>query len=199
MRIMTIHGAKGLEYPIVALANLGARNQNHAQPVPREQERFLHFRVGAGSAGRHGHFKTPGYDEAWEQEKQYVEAERLRLLYVAATRAREHLIVPCVTGILGASGLLASLAHNLPEDRKLVRRGQARRARAASRSRSSSRSRSPMRRSIAGVAEREALAGRARSGSSSSRASRARSRSPRAASARAGRSPPRSPPSTPRS
>ena len=120
VRIMTIHGAKGLEYPIVALANLGARNQNHAQPVPREQERFLHFRVGAGSAGRHGHFKTPGYDDAWEQEKQYVEAERLRLLYVAATRAREHLIVPCVTGILTASGLLASLAHNLPEDRKLV-------------------------------------------------------------------------------
>ena len=69
MRIMTIHGAKGLEYPIVALANLGARNQNDAQPVPREQEHFLHFRVGAGSAGRHGHFKTPGYDDAWEQEK----------------------------------------------------------------------------------------------------------------------------------
>ena len=121
VRIMTIHGAKGLEYPIVALANLGARNQNHAQPVPREQERFLHFRVGAGSAGRHGHFKTPGYDEAWEQERQYVEAERLRLLYVAATRAREHLIVPCVTGTLAASGLLASLTHNLPEDRSLVR------------------------------------------------------------------------------
>ena len=50
VRIMTIHGAKGLEYPIVALANLGARNQNHAQPVPREDEQFLHFRVGAGSA-----------------------------------------------------------------------------------------------------------------------------------------------------
>ena len=76
---------------------------DHAQPVPREQERFLHFRVGAGSAGRHGHFKTPGYDQAWEQEKQYVEAERLRLLYVAATRARDHLIIPCVTGILGAA------------------------------------------------------------------------------------------------
>jgi ATP-dependent helicase/nuclease subunit A len=120
VRIMTIHGAKGLEYPIVALANLGSRNQNHAQPVPREQERFLHFRVGAGSAGRHGHFKTLGYDQAWEQEKEYVEAERLRLLYVAATRAREHLIIPCVTGILGASGLLASIAHNLPKDRKLV-------------------------------------------------------------------------------
>jgi len=122
VRIMTVHGAKGLEYPIVALANLAARNPNHAQPVPREHERFLHFRVGAGSSGRHGHFKTPGYDDAWEQEKHYVDAERLRLLYVGATRAREHLIVPCVTGIVGASGLLAALAQNLPDDNDLVQR-----------------------------------------------------------------------------
>jgi len=122
VRIMTVHGAKGLEYPIVALANLAARNPNHAQPVPREHERFVHFRVGAGTSGRHGHFKTPGYDDAWEQEKDYVDAERRRLLYVAATRAREHLIVPCVTGIAGASGLLAALAQNLPDDGKLVQR-----------------------------------------------------------------------------
>jgi ATP-dependent helicase/nuclease subunit A len=122
VRIMTVHGAKGLEYPIVALANLAARNPNHAQPVPREHERFLHFRIGARTSGRHGHFKTPGYDDAWEQEKHYADAERLRLLYVAATRAREHLIVPCVAGIVGASGLLAALAHSLPDDSNLVQR-----------------------------------------------------------------------------
>jgi ATP-dependent helicase/nuclease subunit A len=122
VRIMTVHGAKGLEYPIVALANLAARNPNHAQPVPREHERFLHFRVGAGSSGRHGHFKTPSYDDAWEQEKHHVDAERLRLLYVAATRAREHLIVPCVAGIAGVSGLLGALVHNLPDDSNLVQR-----------------------------------------------------------------------------
>ena len=122
VRIMTVHGAKGLEYPIVALANLAARNPNHAQPVPREHEHFLHFRVGARTSGRHGHFKTPEYDDAWEQEKDHVEAERLRLLYVAATRARDHLIVPCVAGIVGASGLLGPLAQSLPDDRQLVRR-----------------------------------------------------------------------------
>ena len=198
VRIMTIHGAKGLEYPIVALANLGARNQNHAQPVPREHERFLHFRVGAGSAGRHGHFKTPGYDEAWEQEKQYVEAERLRLLYVAATRAREHLIIPCVTGILGASGLLASLAHNLPKDRKLV-----------DEIRLDELELHPVEELEPvpvtdeevdrGLAEREAWLADARSAQAARAASRARSRSPRAASAREDRSPPRSRRSTPRS
>ena len=124
VRIMTIHGAKGLEYPIVALANLSAQNRNYAQPVPREHEGMVHFRVGAKSSGRHGHFKTPGYDAVWEQEKQHVEAERLRLLYVAATRARDHLIVPCVAGALGAQGLLGSLVRNLPEDEKLIERVQ---------------------------------------------------------------------------
>ena len=111
---------------------------------------FLHFRVGAGSAGRHGHFKTPGYDDAWEQEKQHVEAERLRLLYVAATRAREHLIVPCVTGILAASGLLG-VARPQPArgpQASSTRSGST--SSSCSRSRSSSRSRSPMRTSIAG-------------------------------------------------
>jgi ATP-dependent exoDNAse (exonuclease V) beta subunit len=123
VRIMTVHGAKGLEYPIVALANLSSRNQYHAQPVPREQERFLHFRVGAKTIGRTGHFKTPGYDDEWKQEKKQVEAERRRLLYVAATRAREHLIVPCVMGVLAAKGVHGELAQNLPlEDRQLVAR-----------------------------------------------------------------------------
>ena len=39
VRIMTTHGAKGLEYPIVALANLGSqRPASTREPVPREQE-----------------------------------------------------------------------------------------------------------------------------------------------------------------
>src|SRR6202035_355577 len=66
--------------------------------------------------------KTPGYDAVWEQEKHHVEAERLRLLYVGATRARDQLIVPCVAGVLGASGLLGALAQNLPGDAALVQR-----------------------------------------------------------------------------
>jgi ATP-dependent helicase/nuclease subunit A len=119
VRIMTVHGAKGLEYPIVALANVGGQNRNTARPVPSEHESFLHFRVGAGpdSPGRHGHFNTPGFEAAWEQEKQQVEAERMRLLYVAATRARDQLIVPCVVGELAATGLLGGLVHSLPVDR----------------------------------------------------------------------------------
>jgi ATP-dependent exoDNAse (exonuclease V) beta subunit len=34
VRTMTVHGAKCLEYPIVALANLARRNINHVRRVP---------------------------------------------------------------------------------------------------------------------------------------------------------------------
>ena len=49
VRIMTMHGAKGLEYPIVALANLSSGGSTQRSAVPREDEHFLHFRVGAGT------------------------------------------------------------------------------------------------------------------------------------------------------
>ena len=120
VRIMTMHGAKGLEYPIVALANLSSGGSTQRSPVPREDEHLLHFRVGAGTPSRSGHFATPGYDDEWEAEKERAEAERLRLLYVAATRARDHLLVPCVMGRENAKSLLADLVRALPDDERLV-------------------------------------------------------------------------------
>jgi ATP-dependent helicase/nuclease subunit A len=121
VRIMTMHGAKGLEYPIVALANLGGQKSSGREPVPREHESFLEFRVGADGPGRNGHFATSGYEQIWEDEKAHIEAERLRLLYVAATRARDYLLVPCVVGRHQAKHLLATLVNALPvEDEALV-------------------------------------------------------------------------------
>ncbi len=122
VRIMTAHGAKGLEFPIVALGNLGSQHSSRRAPVPREQENFLEFHVGAESKSRHGHFPTPNFETAWEEEKQYIEAERLRLLYVAATRARDHLIVPCVCGTVAAKDLQGELVRALPDDPELVER-----------------------------------------------------------------------------
>ena len=94
------------------------------QPTPSpsraSRSSFLHFRVGADTLGRHGHFTTPGYDDVWDDEKAHIEAERLRLLYVAATRAREHLLIPCVVGKLAAKELLGVLVRALPDDRELV-------------------------------------------------------------------------------
>jgi len=122
VRIMTAHGAKGLEFPIVALGNLGSKPGSRRTPVAREEEDFLEFYVGADSKSRHGHFPTRNYEQAWKQEKKYIEAERLRVLYVAATRARDHLIVPCVPGAPAAKGLQGELVRALPDDAELVER-----------------------------------------------------------------------------
>ena len=99
MRIMTIHGAKGLEFPIVVMASLGGTGSSQKGPVPREAEGRLHFYVGSKRGG--SHFPTPGYEEGWEEEREALDLEDIRLLYVAATRARDHLVIPDFRGKRG--------------------------------------------------------------------------------------------------
>lgn len=96
VRIVTIHRSKGLEYPIVILANLNAKRNHSSKSVRIIPDRFgkrLHVRVGNAKDG----FRTEGFDQAEETEKLEDASERLRLLYVAMTRARDHLAIPLVT------------------------------------------------------------------------------------------------------
>jgi ATP-dependent helicase/nuclease subunit A len=111
VRIMTIHASKGLEFPIVALANLGTRPRNDVEPVPDRRAHRLHVRI----KNRDDEFKTPGFDEAWEHEKEQKTAEDKRLLYVAVTRARDHLIVPVASEPLKPGPLLFDLLPSLPQ------------------------------------------------------------------------------------
>ena len=86
VRIMTMHAAKGLEFPVVILLGLnqtaGARRRNiqvdHSDGV-------LETRMGS--------METPGYAALVELDRHRAEAETIRLAYVAATRARDHLMV----------------------------------------------------------------------------------------------------------
>lgn len=91
VRIMTIHGAKGLEFPIVILAGLGTTPRSTSDAVIFDRERHsveVYVKPSSGPA-----FATESYELIQEQEQEANDAENVRLMYVAATRARDHLIV----------------------------------------------------------------------------------------------------------
>ena len=90
VRIMTIHASKGLQFPIVVLAGIGAR------PVSRTRQVIFDRATGAVEVrvgGDDAKFATSGYEGAQAKEKEAQMAEAVRLMYVAATRARDHLLV----------------------------------------------------------------------------------------------------------
>ena len=94
VRIMTVHAAKGLEFPIVILAGLGSAPRYRANPALFDRGGGpMQVRIGSDGAGGAGRFETPDFAAAAEREQQAEDAERVRLAYVAATRARDHLVV----------------------------------------------------------------------------------------------------------
>ncbi len=83
VRILTIHKSKGLEYPIVFIANAGANSRGNSSTYP--------FSSGIGLLSN---LPTVNYANLLgEDENEKDKAEMLRLLYVAATRAENHLFI----------------------------------------------------------------------------------------------------------
>jgi ATP-dependent helicase/nuclease subunit A len=89
VRIMTIHAAKGLEFPIVFVVDLGRKKRQW------DREGIFIDRSGAPISGaRLGPVADFGYRHAIRaREDRRAAAEERRLLYVAATRARDRLIL----------------------------------------------------------------------------------------------------------
>lgn len=88
VRITTIHASKGLEYPMVVLAGMSrkwpddrARLLWTQDEPPRPVARFSTI------------VRDPAFTAAAEREKEHALAERIRLLYVATTRAESRLAV----------------------------------------------------------------------------------------------------------
>jgi ATP-dependent helicase/nuclease subunit A len=89
VRIMSVHRAKGLEFPVVILADITCNETaGDAHRYVDPAERLCALRI-AGCA------PTELVEHA-EEELRRDQEEAVRLLYVAATRARDLLVVPAI-------------------------------------------------------------------------------------------------------
>ena len=87
VEVLTVHKAKGLEYPIVIVADLLSDRRPASDLVVRHATGEGWLKIGS--------FLPADWEEAQQEEKRQQDAEERRLLYVALTRARDHLVIPC--------------------------------------------------------------------------------------------------------
>ena len=85
VRMITIHKAKGLQFPVVILVNL--------VQAMRGADKFIPQRGGMPALRISGR-RTSDYPEASLREESMNTAETIRMLYVAATRAGDMLVIP---------------------------------------------------------------------------------------------------------
>ncbi len=93
VRLMSIHQSKGLEFPIVVLADLAKafNEQDLRGEIIFDEEFGLCPKVKPPTSGRR--YPSLPHWLAQRRQRRELRGEELRLLYVALTRARDHLIL----------------------------------------------------------------------------------------------------------
>ena len=115
VRLMTVHKAKGLEFPVVVLADITARL------TPYEAGRYVDPDSGL-CALRIGGWSPQDLIDHRDDELEREREEAERVAYVAATRARDLLVVPAVGDEPYAEGWVSPINAALypPDDARRV-------------------------------------------------------------------------------
>ena len=96
--LYTMHSAKGLEWPVVIPVNTSTKLMEGVSAVVDRSSSCLYCKV--------FDVAPAGYDGVAQDEKEEIARERVRLWYLAVTRARELLVVRrSSTGVGGKSWL----------------------------------------------------------------------------------------------
>ncbi|MBQ9859428.1 MAG: helicase-exonuclease AddAB subunit AddA [Clostridia bacterium] len=118
VQMMTVHGSKGLEFPVVFLARLGGKNNNDDARC----KLLFHATAGIGlrlrddeAQEKHTTLPFVGVQSARRLDSA---AEELRVWYVALTRARERLFM--VYTAKDISKVLAARGAELPDGEQLL-------------------------------------------------------------------------------
>lgn len=112
VRLMSVHAAKGLEFPVVFLAAMRSGGQNRKPVFCFDETRTL------GASWRHpvakGGIPDPVHLAVSAVKKRQEDGEEDRLLYVAMTRAEQRLICSASTGGQGSWAKRVSEGLGLP-------------------------------------------------------------------------------------
>ena len=86
VQIITVHSAKGLEWPVVIPVNMCTVMRGTLGVLYSSRQGTVHCKA--------GNIEPPSYATVKEEETEQRQRENIRLWYVAATRARDLLLLP---------------------------------------------------------------------------------------------------------